>query len=149
MRVIVDTSILVGLVNPRDIWHAPSLALVNQLVLVNAELVYFDCVVSEAISTICRRLHEKGRTAEISALLRGLETLAPFDQITWIFPDVPRLYPQVVGLVEESSGALSFNDALIAVAARDRSLGLVATFDADFDRVAWVRRLATPSDVTS
>ncbi len=47
----------------------------------------------------------------------------------------------------DSIGALNFNDALIALACRERGIPSIASFDADFDQVPWLRRLARPEDV--
>lgn len=68
---------------------------------------------------------------------------------TWIFPDVPHLYPEGLDLIRSSSGALNFVDALIAPACRERDIPAIASFDADFDQVGWLRRLARPEDVTA
>lgn len=148
MRVAVDSSVLVGLLNPRDLWRDQALALRDTLLGSGAELLYFDCVAAEAISVATRRLHEKGRLADVGPLLDRLESQVPNETITWILPDVPHLYPEVLDLIRSSSGALNFNDALIALACRERGIPAIASFDADFDQVAWLRRLARPEDVT-
>ena len=51
--------------------------------------------------------------------------------------------------MRSSSGALNFNDAIIALACRERGIPAIASFDADFDPIPWLRRLARPEDVTS
>jgi predicted nucleic acid-binding protein len=149
VRVAVDSSVLVGLINPRDLWRGRALALRDALLATGADLLYFDCVVTESISAAARRLHEKGRLAEVEALLDRLNDQVPSDTITWVLPDVPHLYPEVLDLIRSSSGALNFNDALIALACRERSIPAIASFDADFDQVGWLRRLARPEDVTA
>jgi predicted nucleic acid-binding protein len=147
VKVAIDSSVLVGLINPRDHRRAEALALRNALQAAQAEAVYFDCVAAEAISTVARRLHEKGRLAEVEAWLGLLSVQVPAETITWILPDVPRLYPAVLELIRSSSGEMNFNDALIALACREREIPEIASFDADFDRVTWLRRLARPEDV--
>jgi predicted nucleic acid-binding protein len=149
MNAAVDTSVLVGLLNLHDLWRSQAVALRQELFTASIELFYFDCVVAEAISTAVRRLHEKGRLADIEALFDRLNGQVPAGAITWILPDVPRLYPEILNLMRSSSGALNFNDALIALACRERGILTIASFDADFDQVAWLRRLADPQDVTS
>jgi predicted nucleic acid-binding protein len=62
--------------------------------------------------------------------------------------DVPRLFNEIVDLVRSSSGELNFNDALIALSCYEREITAVASFDADFDRVPWLMRLARPEDVS-
>jgi predicted nucleic acid-binding protein len=113
-------------------------------------MLYFDCVVAEAVSAAVRRLYEKKREHEVdSLLLKRLDTYATVDTITWVLPDVPRLYAKVIGLMQSSGGELNFNDALIALACRERDISAIASFDADFDQVSWLHRLATPADLTA
>ena len=92
MRVAVDSSVLVGLINPFDTWRQQALSLREALIAAHSELVYFDCVAAEAASAAVRRLHEKGRFADVPALLERLQTQAPRETLTWILPDTPRLY---------------------------------------------------------
>ena len=147
MKVAIDSSVLVGLINPRDLWRAQAVALRQSLLVAGAELFYFDCVVVESVSAAVRRLHERGRTADVAALLDRLNVQVPASTITWILPDVPRLYPAVLDLIRSSSGALNFHDALISLACQERGIPAIASFDADFDQVAWLRRLSRPEDV--
>ncbi len=39
------------------------------------------------------------------------------------------------------------NDALIALSCHHREIPFIASFDRDFDNVAWLHRLATPDDL--
>jgi predicted nucleic acid-binding protein len=147
MRAAIDSSVLVALLNPRDMWRAQALSLQDALLDAGATPVYFDCVAAEAISAATRRLYEKGRVAEVGALLDRLSAQVPPDMLTWILPDVPRVYAQVLGLIRSSSGELNFHDALVALACRERGIPTIASFDPDFDRVPWLKRLATSADV--
>jgi predicted nucleic acid-binding protein len=67
--------------------------------------------------------------------------------LTWILPDVPELYRRVLDLIRSSSGELNFNDALIALACRERGIPAIASFDADFDQIPWLQRIARPEDI--
>ncbi len=149
MRVVIDSSVLVGLINPRDLWRKQSLVLRQALLDAGNELLYFDCVVAEAVSAAARRLHEKGRVSEVKVLMDRLDAQAAPTDITWILPDVPDLYADILGLIRSSSGELNFNDALIALACRQRGIPAIASFDADFDHISWLRRLAQPADIKS
>jgi predicted nucleic acid-binding protein len=147
MRVAIDTSVLVGLINSYDLWRNQAFALRQALQTAGAELVYFDCVASEAISAAARRFQEKKRMSEVETLFRQLGSQVPPETITWILSDVQRLYPEVLYLMESSGGVLNFNDALIALACRERDIPVIASFDADFDQISWLRRWAKPEDV--
>jgi len=149
MQIAIDSSVLVALINPRDLWRDQALALENALLAKSGKLFYFDCVVAEAISVAARRLHEKNLAAEVGALLDRLNARVPPETITWILPDAPRLYAEALALMRSSAGALNFNDALIALACRERSIPAIASFDPDFDQVSWLRRLARPDDLTT
>jgi len=85
--------------------------------------------------------------ADVEPLLDRLNVQVPSEAITWILPDVPHLYPEALDLIRSSSGALNFNDALIALACRERGIPAIASFDADFDQIPCLRRLARPEDV--
>ncbi|OAN48605.1 hypothetical protein A6A03_07475 [Chloroflexus islandicus] len=147
MRVAIDSSVLVGLINPTDVWHQKAEQLHRVLIDNSVELIYFDCVIGEALSTATRRLREKGRVDSIISLFNRLEQRIGVDTITWILPDVPRLYPDIIDLMRHSGGELNFHDTLIALACRERNIPVIASFDADFDRLPWLRRFAQPSDV--
>ncbi|MBN1877400.1 MAG: type II toxin-antitoxin system VapC family toxin [Anaerolineae bacterium] len=147
MQIAVDTSVLVAWLNHDDVWNIPARALKKFFLENNIQPTYFDCAVSEAISAAVRRLHEKKRGHEVVTLFTRLETLVPAELITWILPDVPRLYSAALDLMRTSSGELNFNDALIALACREREIPAIASFDADFDQVAWLKRVAKLEDV--
>ena len=147
MKIAIDASVLVALLDSRDQWNTKAVALHDALLETHVTPTYFDCVTAEAISATFRRLHEKNRSAEVTAVLDRLRALTPQRKLTWIFPDVPRLYPQVLDLMRESSGELNFNDALIALACRERGIPAIASFDADFDQVTWLKRVAEPGDL--
>lgn len=146
-QIAVDSSLLVALLVPNDTWHAHAVTLWEAIKTQGHTGVYFDCVVAETVSVAVRRLYEKGLQDEVSALLARLHVQAPVETITWIFPNVPQLYPKVLDLMRASSGELNFHDALIALECRERGIPAIASFDADFDRVAWLKRVAQPEDV--
>jgi predicted nucleic acid-binding protein len=149
MLVAIDTSVLIGVLDARDVWHAAALRLHDALLAARLPLVYFDCVLAEASSTLARRLREQRRAHELPGLLEQLRTEFPPERLTWLFPDVPRLYGQIIEQMRQSAGELNFHDGLIALACRERQIRLLASFDRDFDTLAWVTRVATPDEVTA
>jgi predicted nucleic acid-binding protein len=129
MLVAIDTSVLIGVLDARDVWHAAALRLHDTLLAERLPLVYFDCVLAEASSTLARRLREQRRAQELPGLLERLRAEFPPEQLTWLFPDVPRFYGEILEQMRLSAGELNFNDGLIAL--------------------AWLTRVATPGDVTA
>ncbi|MEK7327006.1 MAG: type II toxin-antitoxin system VapC family toxin [Chloroflexota bacterium] len=148
VRIGLDTSFVIGLLDSKDVWHAPARELHIALAADDFRPYIFDCVLAEVISTLARRTHEKRREADFKALLEQLRKQFPTRSITWLYPDLPRAYDEIINLVESSAGELNFNDALIALSCRDRKIPLLASFDSDFDQVSWVRRIARPADLT-
>jgi len=145
MNLVVDTSALVGLLVPSDQWHQRAVVLWGLAKVRGYVPVYLDCVLAESVSVIARRLEEKHRAAEIGIVLDRLKAQVPEAALTWVLPDVPRLFWDVLDMMRASAGALNFNDALIALACRERGIAAIASFDKDFDGVDWLRRLAGPA----
>jgi predicted nucleic acid-binding protein len=146
-EVGIDTSVLIGLLDPKDVWHGPAMALKKALQAHQADVAVFDCVLAEAISTMARRIHEQRRVADLDHLLTYVLADYPREDILWVLPDVPVLYTDIVQLVRSSNGELNFNDALIALSCHHRDIPFIASFDRDFDEVAWLQRLAQPADL--
>ena len=82
-------SFVVGLIDERDVWHSASLDLQAGLQSGDYRLHIFDCVLSEVINTLARRVHEKRREADMPRLLKHLNAQFPKKAITWLYPDVP------------------------------------------------------------
>lgn len=144
--VAIDSSIMVGVLNTSDHRHVQAKRLVDDLQLAEATLIYFDCVIAESVSTLLRRLHEKQQFTAIQQLLDAATDSFPPERLTWIMPDTPRLYAQILALIESSLGELNFNDALIALACRERGISMLASFDTDFDDIEWLQRIERIND---
>jgi len=148
MRIGLDTSVLLALIDEKDIWHNKAVEIKNVLVQNNeAEIAVFDCVLTETISILARRIHEKRRSAELAALLNHLLETYPLESILWLYPLLPAYFEEVVNLVSTTNGELNFNDALIALSCRDRNIVNLASFNRDFDSISWLKRIAKPSDL--
>ncbi len=145
--IVLDSSFLVALLVPNDAWHSQAVTLWEAIKAAGYTGVHFDCVVAETVSVATRRLYEKGLRDDVQLLLDRLHVQTPAKAITWIFPNVPRLYAGILALIQSSSGELNFNDALIALACRERGIPAIASFDAGFDHVAWLKRAAEPGDL--
>lgn len=148
IQIGIDTSVLIGLLDPKDVWHEPATALKQALVAHGADVAVFDCVLAEAISTMARRIHEQRRMVDLDRLVARILADYPTDDILWVLPDVPVLYGGIIELVRSSGGELNFNDALIALSCRHREIPFIASFDRDFDQLAWLKRVAQPDDLS-
>ncbi len=145
---VLDTNVIVGLLDAQDLWSTPALKLRAALQAQHFEPVIFDCVLAEVVSIIARRVREKRRVAQLADLLAQLQAQFPSRSIVWLSPDLPKLYDKVVVLVKRSDGELDFNDALIALSCQLRGLELIASFDAAFDHhTPWLKRIARPDQL--
>ena len=147
LRIALDTTFVIGLIDEKDLWRQKAVALQTALEEAHYQPVIFDCVLSEVISTLARRTHEKRRASVLPALLASIRSRFPTKSIVWLYPDLPRLYEEIVALVETSAGELNFNDALIALSCQRRGIRHLASFDADFDRVKELRRIGASADL--
>jgi predicted nucleic acid-binding protein len=146
-QALVDTNVLVALVDTRDTWHASAQALRAALKTTATSLVYCDTVLNETISVLARRAHEQRRADQFAGLVHTLLREVPTDSIVWLSSETQRLYDQVIELVQSTSGDLNFHDALIALGCRLLGLEVIVSFDRDFDQVAWLTRVDTPEAV--
>jgi predicted nucleic acid-binding protein len=147
MFVVIDSSVLVGLINVHDHWHQQSVMLYQAMLTAQWKIIYLDCVIAETMSVVIRRLHEKKWFDDVQHIFETLNQHATINNITWVYPDVPHLYENVLQLMQSSHGALNFNDALIALVCQKHEVKFIASYDTDFDQITWLKRISTPSDV--
>ncbi len=147
LKIALDASFVIGLIDDEDRWHNRARGLQAAIVARNSQCYIFDSVLAEVISTLARRIRDKRRETELPALLAQIRAQFPARSITWLYPDLPALYDDVLDLVQQSAGKLNFNDALIALSCRHRGIAYLASFDADFDLVVWLKRLGRVTDI--
>lgn len=147
IRIALDTVVLAALLDRRDKWHQPAVAIRDSLKSVEAEIFYLDPVINEVISVLARRLGEQQRIDQFVSLFDQLHGLIPANKITWISLLTERLYPVVLALVRRHKGELNFHDALISLGCREFGIEYIASFDPDFDHIDWLTRISDPNDV--
>lgn len=143
-KAILDSSFLVALIDEKDKWRNTAVLIQKALKKKKARLVYLDCAVNEMISVIAWRLEEKGRSQEFTLALQKMEQAIPAERITWMYPEVRRLYPEILVVIKEHEGKLNFHDALILLAAREMDIPHIVSFDQDFDEVEGIERIGKP-----
>ena len=149
IKVVIDTNVLVGLLNSNDHWHKHSVQFRNALLAANVQLIYLDCVIAEVTSTTVRRLFEKGKEEDVEQFFDKLDVQIPHAGITWVLVEVQGLYTDILDMIRMSKGELNFHDALIALVCRKYQIPLIASYDQDFDQIPWLKRIAKPEDLTA
>jgi len=148
-RVVIDTNLLVALVDSRDKWYPHAQKVVTALGRYQVETMYLDCVLNETISVLARRAEEQKRSESIVHLLHDLRQQVPDTHVIWASLETRRLYVEIVDLVEQTQGTLNFHDALIALLCREWNIKFVVSFDKDFDQILWLKRIGKADDIAS
>ena len=143
---VVDSNILIALVDRQDKWHLHATELLGKLNTSQINIVYFDCVLNETISVLARRSEEQKRFEQFPDLLDQLSKQVPEGLITWISGETKRLYREILELIRTTNAALNFNDALIALVCRELEIKTLVSFDKDFDNIGWLSRVAQIED---
>lgn len=147
INAIIDSNFIIALVDEKDKWRKQALSLQNALKKEQAKLIYLDCIINETVSVVGRRLEEKGKSDEFKTVLGKIKEIVPEENITWIYPEVKRLYGGILNLVKAHKGRLNFHDALIILAAKEMKTDLIISFDEDFDQVEGIKRIKKPSEL--
>ncbi len=145
--VCVDTNVIVALANTYDKWHDRSVAIRNALLAAEVQLVYFDCVINEAIGVIGRRAEEQGRSDQFGRLMDYLLAFVPESSLTWITGSAQRLFPTIIELCRLHQGKLNFHDALMSLACQELGINTIVSFDGDFDALGWLQRISHASQI--
>lgn len=146
-RVILDANFLIAQIDASDLWHKKATELSLALDTVGALCLYLDCVMIEVISVLARRASQKKKS--FSKLADALSLAIPRERITWLSPTLPRFYDETLALVRTHRGELSFNDALMILAAREMGVFHIVSFDKDFDHVEGIERISSLDAITS
>jgi predicted nucleic acid-binding protein len=140
--VVLDANVLVGYLDVHDVQHTRASTLTARLEAEGHQSVLLDVLVAEAVSVFCRRARErKSNPPHLSAVLDRVRRWHDEGEIEPGWPDVPRFFLDVLDVIQESAGALNFNDGLLVVLQRNAMIDDVASFDEGFDRVDGFRRL--------
>ena len=127
MRIVIDTSVLVGSLDARDSQHARAAALVAAIDAAGVESLLLDCVAVECIGVLWRRRAERRKAMP----LPDFSKCFPPASLSRAYPLLLDSWPAILGEVSSSDGRLNAHDALILMFTRRERVPLIATFDAD------------------
>lgn len=148
-RVIIDTSVLLAVVDKKDKWNKVAEEIFDRLEEEKIEFYIFDCVANELLSVVGKRLAESKREKDYAETAqRALEYIKAEKLFTVYDLFIPK-YEHIVKTILESNGKLSFHDALIVVAAQTYNLPYIISFDEDFDGIQGLKRIKNREDLES
>jgi predicted nucleic acid-binding protein len=142
-EVVLDANVIVAWLDDADVLAARARELMDRLKGEGAELVLIDVTVAEAVSVLCRRAKQRATSPpDLSSVIGTVRSWTERGVIRWLAREQERLMPDVLDVIEGTSGRLNFNDALLAVLQREGAVGEVASFDSGFDALEEFKRLA-------
>jgi predicted nucleic acid-binding protein len=141
-EVVLDANILVAWLDEGDSQHARASVLLDRLEQDGHQVVLLDILLSEAISVLCRRARERREPPDLSLILEVAKRWVREDAVRWVAAEAEVLFEDVLGVVEETSGRLNFNDGLLVVLQRLALIDDLASLDSGFDVVKDFRRIS-------
>lgn len=139
-NVIVDTNVIVSLIDEKDKWHNRSLELIARADSEGWKGVILDLILFEAISVISKRLNERGRPDDVSEKIDKIVEIF-LKQVTWTGNMIGLWFGEIIDIVKRSNGRLNFNDAFIVVFCLKNGINFILSFDRDFDEIDFIKRI--------
>ena len=141
-NVVLDANVLVGILDQGDVLHARSMALIDRLKREGRSPRVLDVFLAEALSVLTRRAFQRKTTPpDLGRAVHQARAWRDAGEISFVSPWVETCFEDILGVMEESGGALNFNDALLVVLQRAELIEDVASFDSAFDRLPDFRRI--------
>lgn len=138
--VVLDASVLVGLLDQNDSLHERSTELLARMQRDGERPVMLDVMVAEMVSALCRRATQrKSGRPDLGRVRDQVHAWLASGLVTFVHDAVAELFEDIVDAAEASGGVLNFNDAALVLLQRNGAIGDVATFDANLADVKGFR----------
>lgn len=131
-EVVLDASVLVGLLDQNDSLHQRSTELLARMQRDGDRPVMLDVMVAEMVSALCRRATQrKSGPPNLARVRDQVHAWIEAGLVTFVHDAVAELFKEIVDAASTSGGLLNFNDAALVLLQREGTIGVVATFDAN------------------
>jgi len=142
-EVVLDANVIVALLYEEDALHQRANELIDRLERDGHVVALMDFLVGEAISVLCRRARErKTSPPDLRKAIAAVRTWFREGHVRGMAQEAVRSVDDVLDVVEQTDGALNFNDALLVVLERKGLIDDLASFDPGFDAVSDFRRIS-------
>lgn len=129
-KVVLDTNILVGIIDRVDVLHVSAVALVIGAQASGREVVFLDFLVEEALGVLVRRAKQrKTHPPDLELVVARLRSWQSAGFIVSTSKELAGAFGAILDVVAESAGALNPNDAKIVVLQRSGFIGEIVTLD--------------------
>lgn len=71
-KIIIDTNVLVGLYDEKDVWNRPAKYLMEKFKKALVDLILLDCVVNDTFTVLARGLREGKRQDNLTSIFKKL-----------------------------------------------------------------------------
>ncbi len=146
-KIICDSNFLIGLFDEKDKRHWLVSETMEELKERDFNAVYFDFVINEVVSVICKRFTEQKRIGDVRQVLLTIKDTINKEVILWSGVYLKELFDDILNEVIRTDGALNFNDASIVQLSMRFKIPYIASFDEDFDRVKGIKRIGHKKDL--
>ncbi|HZX13764.1 MAG TPA: type II toxin-antitoxin system VapC family toxin [Thermodesulfobacteriota bacterium] len=136
-KIVVDTNVVVALLDMRDVHHNKALNLIRRLESEEKDLLLMDCILNEVYTVLARRSLERGyRFSEIVGKIKN--ELESFETIR-AYRFVNKIHDNIVELMVRTNGRLNYHDALMSIVMKEKGVEEIVTFDRDFKDIKWLK----------
>jgi len=105
------------------------------------EVLYADCVINEIYTVMARRFAERSMSEDFPRIADVITSRLGNVKAMNAYRYLPKIHPEVVEVMKQTRGTLSYHDALIALTSRREGISGIVTLDRDFDEIAWLERI--------
>ena len=136
-KIIVDTNVVVALMDISDIHHDKALSLIRGLENEGRDLSLMGCILNEIYTVIARRSRERGY--RFSEIVDKIKNELESSEMIEAYPLVSKLHDRILEIMIKTDGRLNYHDALIGITMKDKGIEEIATLDKDFREIEWLK----------
>jgi predicted nucleic acid-binding protein len=138
-QFFIDTSYLVALIDETDLHHGKAKNRLVNLPLPDSHSVFLsDIVINETANVLSRRCRQKRVPERIPLILECLRQTLPEYPILCLYDALKENYGNILSLMTEREGRLSFHDCLIALFLKEVPDVKFVSFDEEFEKLGWL-----------
>jgi len=135
-KLVIDTNIIVAIVDNKDVHHKKALSLVLNIEERNIPIVLMDCVINEIYSVIARRSNQRGYSFKDAVM--KMEMVISSIEIMRAYSLVKTLHENIIKMMIKSDGKMNYHDCLISLVMKEKGLPDILTLDKGFLSVPWI-----------
>ena len=140
--IIVDTNVLVSIIDSKDKWNATTLGIINQIENKKEKinLIFLDIVINESINVLLKRYESKGMLEKVDEMIDLIEENYN-EFIIWASENVEDYHKDILKKIKDYKGLLNYNDSFIIEYMERNNIRNIISYDIDFDQIELINRI--------